>query len=521
MSKHATVTRSHEIDQQAVKIFLNSLPHGCLARKQDPDYFIDYVVEVVTSGEPTGNQFAAQVKGYEDPTGKRPLAYSFKTKHLNYYQNDCRYPVFLFLINVTTREVFWVFAQKLLKDGALKRLSASQKTLKINFPREDSLANAAKFKYALIEAERLVRDLHPGMPLAAVQKRKVDLERLDPRCSVQVNVSGGREQIVIRPKESFSFSMKVNSANTEGWKAVVERGEMIKTTPGEVTFVGMPLFEEAMKQSDGITLQLAARRAASIDIIDSNSEFPIITRVEGVYTSGTKFSRFVGGLPNSPLSLSFELAHEGLDARRSVDLSIEFNLLTWAGQPVLNLSAFDKIKSFHDAFSGQRNPKVQIDVGGVMRTRGEMGGKGTPIFDFMGESLDWLVKCRWLAEHFKVNPPLPSLDTISVEDFDQIGELHDILKWHKMERPRPYMELSFAMEKPQPQDMGQAKTAKSLWMKIPQRPGDFLGAPVTIPAIDHVFSEMKLLSATPIDGGSSVKLVLKGDERTIQNSKLS
>jgi hypothetical protein len=78
-----SVDRNFEIDQRAIKIFKDWLPDNWLARKQDPDVFVDYEVETVDNGEPTGFQFAAQIKGYEgEKADSKPPSYSFKTKHL-------------------------------------------------------------------------------------------------------------------------------------------------------------------------------------------------------------------------------------------------------------------------------------------------------------------------------------------------------------------------------------------------------------------------------------------------------
>jgi len=178
--KHSSIDRNREIDQRAVKIFSSWLPDDWLSRKQDPDVFLDYMVEVAANGEPSGKHFAAQIKGYEDPRGDRPLTYSFKTKHLKYYLNGCRQPVFLFLINVTTGEGFWIFAQKFLKEKTSGNISAKQQSLKICFSRDDNLTNLTKFKCTLMEAEQFVRDLHPGSPLAAVKKKKLELEVIGP-----------------------------------------------------------------------------------------------------------------------------------------------------------------------------------------------------------------------------------------------------------------------------------------------------------------------------------------------------
>ncbi len=357
-----------------------------------------------------------------------------------------------------------------------------QESFTIHFPPEDSLFNKTKFKCLLEDAEKFVRDLHPGSPRAAIQKRKTDLEALDPRCSVEVNVSSGQEQIVIHPKEPFLFSLNVNSKNIEGWKAFVEKGELIRTTPGEVAFVGMPLFQDVLNQSDEILMQIAEQRPASVNIIDCNNEFPAITHIDGKFITGTKFSRFVGNLANSPLAVSFELPHEYLNTRRSVDLSIEFSLSKWAGQPILNLTAFDQIKTFSETFSGKENAKIEIHVGGTSRVRGELGGKGMPIFDFIKESLEWLIKCRWLAEHFKVNPLLPALNVFSRADFDHIQELHDVLKFGKMIWPRPYLELSVEVEPIAGTNIAPADTAKSLRLEPSNTTYNFFGTSVNYAA---------------------------------------
>jgi len=520
-ARHPTVGRTYEIDQRAVKEFARWLPDNWLPRKQDPDFFLDYLVELTQNGEPNGLHFGVQIKGFDDTgTEPKPLSYNFKTKHLKYYLHNSQHPIFLFLVNVTTGDGYWIFAQKFLKENVVEKILDEQKTLSINFDPDDNLFNLTKFKSLLPAAERFVRDLHPGSPLAAIQKRRMELEAIDPRCSIRVNVSDGLEQVFIHPKETISFSMNVNSKNVEGWKAFVEKGEMIRTTPGEVAFVGMPLFQDALNQSDVIELQIAGQQPASITIVKPNNEFPIITHIDGTFISGTKFSRFVGNLPNSPLALSFELPHAYLDTRRSVDLSIAFSLSKWAGQPILNLSAFNQIKTFSESFSGEQKPKIEIFVGETSRVRGELGGNGTPIFAFIENSLAWLIKCRWLAEHFNVNPLLPSLDTFSQADYNRLEELHDVLNLGRMAWPRPYLELSVEVEPIPGSNLAPADTAKSLRLQSLRHTYNFFGTPVSLPPMENTFSEVNLFSRTPVDGSKMEKLIFKGNEKTIQISSL-
>jgi hypothetical protein len=265
---HSSVGKPYEIDQSAIKFFLRCLPNDWLPRKQDPDFFVDYEVETVEQGEPTGLKFAAQVKGYEDVSGKRPLSYSFNTKHLLYYLERSKHPVFLFLINVTASEGYWLYAQKHLKEMASQKALANQSSLTLHFNGGDSLSNFTKFRCLLPEAEKFARDLHPGSIWAASQKRKAELESKDPRCSVSVSVKDGVEHITILPKESHSFEMRVSSKNIEGWQNFTERGTEVKVERGEVEIIGAPLLEQALEADAGghSTIQFIAEQNVNIQI---------------------------------------------------------------------------------------------------------------------------------------------------------------------------------------------------------------------------------------------------------------
>ena len=209
-NRHSTVGKAFEIDRAAIKIFDGWLPNNWLPRKQDPDFFVDYLVEIVENSEPSGKHFAAQVKGYEDARDeKKALKYPFATKHLKYYLHRSQHPVVLFLINVTTGEGYWLFAQKFLKEKVPHKILDSQDSFTIHFSAEDSLLNSTKFKCLLPEAEKFVRDLHPGSIKAALEKRKADLEAIDPRCSISISVENGNEHVVVTPNEPFSFTTKL------------------------------------------------------------------------------------------------------------------------------------------------------------------------------------------------------------------------------------------------------------------------------------------------------------------------
>ena len=70
-----TYGSSAEIDREAVKQFRNCLPFMWLDRNQIPEFAVDFQIEEVSEGEPTGRRFATQLKGTapDNKTLKRQL----------------------------------------------------------------------------------------------------------------------------------------------------------------------------------------------------------------------------------------------------------------------------------------------------------------------------------------------------------------------------------------------------------------------------------------------------------------
>ena len=131
---HPSIGESFEIEQRAVKIFNSWLPDKWLARKANPDFFIDYLVETEDQGEPSGLHFAVQIKGTGATWSNSELrSHPFKTKHLRYYLERSLHPVFLFLINVADERGCWVFAQRYLRERVTASALVKNKYLTIQF----------------------------------------------------------------------------------------------------------------------------------------------------------------------------------------------------------------------------------------------------------------------------------------------------------------------------------------------------------------------------------------------------
>jgi hypothetical protein len=516
--KHPSVGKSLEIDQRAIKLFLNWLPDNWLPREQKPDFFIDYLTEIVHEGEPTGVHFAAQIKGFEeDPHNSKPLCYPFKTKHLKYYRDRVQHPVFLFLINAASGEGYWLFAQKFLKENVQKDVLEKQDSLTIHFLKDDDLLNLTKFKCLLPEAERFVRDIHPGSVQAALQKKKTELEAIDPRCSVSLSIQNGKEHFEISPNEEFLFSTNIQGVDEASWKDFFEKGSKLKVKREDFKSEDFALFNEMLKNfGDEIQIQCGKETPGSIHVISKAAERKIVP-IDGMFRSGTKFLSFHGQLPDSPLSISFGVSKEAAIKGERFDLSVLFEPKKWFGQPILLLAYFDQIVSFKNAFEGGAVVEMEIFARGNSLVRGGIGD-AIEIVAGMTKLLGWLNKCQFLARHFKVNPPLPELKKYGRQKMNMLAQVYDLLNRLGTTVPAVNAEVTCFGDKV----LSKAEiigSDKILTMDRPDQIFDFFGIPIRLGTTRDVLTDMELISQTKLDK-ERVKVVFRGTDSTKLTSNL-
>ncbi len=77
-----TIEKSFEIEEEAKSIFNDTLPRTWLKRKQLPDFYVDYFVEVAEAREPSGLVFGVQLKGTRKLTANKKHV-KFSMNHIN------------------------------------------------------------------------------------------------------------------------------------------------------------------------------------------------------------------------------------------------------------------------------------------------------------------------------------------------------------------------------------------------------------------------------------------------------
>src|SRR5579883_1433592 len=157
--------RTHQIDDLAVQFFRASLPVAWVVNEQHRDYGKDFLVEIAEEtarGALTGNGFYVQVKGHEKPKRNTVGSYvkhSLEHKHAKYYLDRVKdLPVFLVVVDVTTKQGWWLFIQPILDADQSWR---KRKTVTIKIPVANVLADTGGFRKAVEEAKKWMRLRHP------------------------------------------------------------------------------------------------------------------------------------------------------------------------------------------------------------------------------------------------------------------------------------------------------------------------------------------------------------------------
>jgi hypothetical protein len=227
MQKHTT----HVIDEQAVHIFKGSLPpeHWTVYDIR-PDYGKDHKVELVEGGEHTGLSFWVQVKGQKKVKRLKDGTVSFKleTKDLDYH-TKLPAPVFLVVVDVTSRVGYWVFTQGYERTRLRNVAWRDQDYIQIRLPAANTLSGLKSLRRAVKEAVRYMTNLTFH---ADLREEKRWLEAIDPRFKVEITAGSGGHHYHFRSEEEIpvGFSYREGDRAPDNVAKVLAGGTSQKGT---------------------------------------------------------------------------------------------------------------------------------------------------------------------------------------------------------------------------------------------------------------------------------------------------
>lgn len=431
----ATVSKSHQIDESAQRIFRSRLPESWVIKKQDPDYHIDYIVEMVDDEELTGLDFHVQLKGSKSIKRKKSsISFPMKTKHLRYYRNKVRRPVFLILVDVKEAKCYWLFVQKYINDfiGDINKVDALKKT--VNIPLENVLFDVDVFGEKVVEADKYMRELWPSSIHSAVQEEIKRMNMLDPRIDVDVEFKGEmiRYAMEAKPDSGFSANLSINVGEDELHKIrdMVDYGGAFNFSSGQVSIAGSELLSKLLESNEysnvGIEFGKHSEKEFELELeLAFNSKSNTLSGIEGLLYKGEKGFRFDGELRDSPFSINLIGTYTG-DRKFNIRFNSNFDPKKWFGRKVDNLPHFDKLYRFFGGFDAKSKLKFCVTLlkeGNILTGGCADDGVPVKIIQDISEYLYVINQIRTLCRIFNKKLTLPNFNDIKDDELNLIGFL--------------------------------------------------------------------------------------------------
>ncbi|HYX72420.1 MAG TPA: DUF4365 domain-containing protein, partial [Nitrososphaera sp.] len=320
-----------------------------------------------------------------------------ETRHLDYYKNKSRLPVFIALVDVTEKKAYWIFAQKYLANNTSPSSFKERKSLTLKIDSADSFADVERFREALQAAERYMRDLYPGTPKAAALNHKKKLQSLDPDIDVDLTFEEKFNFTSKRP-----FSLKLIGRGAEQWKAylsMLDHGDDFKAEL-EVIAPDSPLFQKLIPAGKRLIQFTPRSLSGCVQIICGRSS-PTSIQVPGEWRGGRKSIRFHGALEKSPLSLDLHLPNllEGQSSEKvSFNTPLRFDV--WQGELIACLPWLDEIQAFITSLSRGEEFILHYFMNGVKFGGCEAIANPAEETFRLKEEVDWLSRAQTVAAHY-------------------------------------------------------------------------------------------------------------------------
>ncbi|MEK7782017.1 MAG: DUF4365 domain-containing protein [Verrucomicrobiota bacterium] len=445
-----TVGQQFVTGQQGEAIFKGWLPETWLARKQEPDFFVDYLVEVVENGEPTGRKFAVQVKGVKvGDSSATPLKFSANGKHARYWLEKCQHPVFVFLIDVTKRTGHWLFVQKYLRDHVAKAALERQKSMTLRFDPKDNLNEREAFIAQLPEAEKYAKDLHPGSAQAALVKAREELEKLEPRLGYGIVASETGQIIHLSVKEPFGFSLFMEGEYAklahDAFKAVVEHGQEFRFPTEGVKFTGSPLFERLSGKPGELVLKLN-REIPGVLLVQILAGAKLQSLpINGAFRVGTKTATFRGEIPNAPFRIEATFDLQSKPENMPTEIVWSMSLDKWRGQPVVTLAYFELIKRVIKQMLESGGLQIEWLIDGNSFAEGFVRHPINNDTSGFSEGLAWISRLRAIAEKYKPDLMFPGMKSITQKQFESVNELATLMTEGELTTSCPKFQAKVAL----------------------------------------------------------------------------
>jgi Domain of unknown function (DUF4365) len=454
MAKHKTVGKEFVTGQTAGVILQGLLPASeWLVRQQNPDFHIDYVIEMVEGGEPSGINFAVQLKGTQRKPGKAGnLTVRLKAKHLRYFRDHRTLPVFLILVDVREKKAYWCFTQQFAREKVPANTLDGNGKVTVPFTPAASLEDIVRFKAAVRSATAYMRELYPGSPDAAIKAELARMQALDPRMGVKFAYADDRQNIELTSKEHFQFKAQISGQNTPEFRQAlvdfVEKGAELKLDSSQLRFDGVPLFTEFLSGGGELSLKYGHDVPCALQVFDAEEDEQFLFQMDGAFRTGTAYATFNGTLPSSALSLHNAIGIQSYLKGETQNLKVSFHADAWTGQPVQHMAYFNPIRRFFESIRHKKRVRLKYVWCGNELFGGEFRGLEEKGISEICQIMELLDKARFVFKQLQLNPVLPKLGSVVDREWSNIDEAFELLNDREIKRLAPDFEIAFTTWNP-------------------------------------------------------------------------
>lgn len=421
--KHPTVDEKSITDARATSLVTGWLADGWVVRPQKPDYHVDYIVESFANGELSGAKFCVQQKGHRavrisGPFAKQPM----KAKHLLYYAEKERLPVFLFLVDTTNERGYYLFLQEWLDlhvpVGALRQRREEGGNWSVEVPQANDITAPSALLAAVERAFAYMERKYPGPVANAIANDIRKMSAVDPRFDFSLNVVDGKARYVIHPKQDVDMSLRISGVGMEHFSEMLRYGKSLKIAGDHLTITGSPLFDQS--QIEWLKIRPATTKAELIIWTDGADGFRHSLPVK--ISSGSAGVLLATDLPGVPFHVEVKIPDVvpgKIPAAGS--LCIGWHFEKWRGVDLAKLPYFDFMHAFSMAVIGNRAIQSEIIVQGNRVTKGAFG-KPSDESPFMHAALvvDHVSKLRDISDKTGIRFNFPTMDQLNWDAFSAV-----------------------------------------------------------------------------------------------------
>lgn len=522
--------RQHKIGDAAARTLHEILDDIAVINDMEPDYGIDFRVQMLDGDKVSWPDFLVQLKGHDKlsmctKNGKRYARHVLSSGRLADYLDTYREPVFLVVVDVSTTKCFYLFLQHYPESRLLPPEWRKQNRVTVYIAEENDFRDQLSFGKVLESAWTFMDDRHPGSIEAAQRHAIARYQKLDPRFDVQWAIKDGKVNSILVAKEDVDFIVKIMAKGDDApsrLNRLLKTGLPTEFAREEIAFSGSPLLG-ALPLENRVKIQFGKTRDIFFSLIKVDGDGREVGRLDGLkgqITSGQEQYHFNAELPSGPLTVSAEnLPYDG----KSASLSLRFSPGKWNGLPVRRLPFFEQVVQVfgNPQAEGFRFNITMLDSGRVLTYM--MNDVEPSILQCIASTLRIIGEERRIAEIIGKDPKFKyGLDQDQIRNIHRIAALlSDGSRVVSLEGSVITMNLPRAGA----MKMLDQSVIENLTLTAGEQI-DFFSDPVTLGTCVRAFNCLYLVNASEIQDGlkiaeaEHIEVVLEGREGSTMTEAL-